>query len=146
VTGGWLDRSGQRWLLSAELGTNIAGVVLILTPVFPAGIALLALGQALPWFTRCRVCGWRPRVSSVGRAKKRFLRLRWLTSLDSCSQCGDNGQATPAARAQWVQSGAQAEDHVMWLVGLAVRLGIFVAIVAAVLWTIQGRYRLGWPY
>lgn len=136
----WLRRSGQAWKIQGSFLCNVlayAGITLsivlsweavpwLLVVVAFGSLVLLVLAKILVALPRCAVCGLWLESSSAGRHQRRP--ISWLTSIEACPICGDDGAATPDSRRRWRLSGGAAEPP-YWS---RARLAIAVALVVGV--------------
>jgi hypothetical protein len=143
----WLDRSGYgRRMAVASLGLPLGSLLVfvalraarwtrsgwILFLLLVAGFGLASANPILLALMRCRVCGLRVPGSSFARAVPRSEREAWLSRLEACPCCGDNGTATLDSRARWRASGLIAERP-YWS-----PLRVFVAILGTLLFILGG--------
>jgi len=138
----WLQRSGQTWKLHASFACNVVGFVgiavsivlpwtgarapwLLLLATF-GSVLLLILAPIVVALPRCDVCGLWLESSSAGRSQRD--RLHWLSSVERCPVCDDDGSASPDSRERWRSSNRPPEPS-YWS---RRRLAIAVAVVVGV--------------
>jgi hypothetical protein len=119
--GAWLRRTG--YLRRIQIGERLAiiGLAVFVVSVVEvqrfgfvplvAGWLAAALGSALAWSIRCRVCGSYLRRSEAGGKLTSRGRTLWLARLKACPVCGDDGLASPESRQRWVLAGAPREIY-----------------------------------
>jgi hypothetical protein len=99
----------------------------------PSGVAVFLLHAAV----RCGVCGLRLTSCAAARewGSRKWL---WLSTLEVCPVCGDDGTATTAAKARWAESGGQAEPRYWGSRRLILALLIIAGMAATWLWYVSG--------
>jgi len=113
----WLDRSGQRWKLRAGTMSAWAGVALLVAwfpfkwhfALLASSLLFLPAGFVLPMLIRCRICGLRLRTSRAMLEQPIGDRETWLSLLEACPVCDDDGRATSEAYVAWSASGRASE-------------------------------------
>jgi len=115
----WLDRSGQSWKLTTYPGLRLGSAILMVYgfhgPSPWSGLSLilgLAVGIVsfvLPKLVWCPVCHLHMESNSLARALPDADRFDWLTTLEKCPACGDDGRGTPESRASWEALGLSGE-------------------------------------
>jgi hypothetical protein len=138
----WLARSRQAWKIRWSQISALLGPLLIFVtapnlrrwgPVpMLLGLALGVLSIVLPHLVRCRVCGLQLHTSSEARRQPRFQVDNWITSLQLCPICLDDGWATAESRERWLQSGRTPEEPYWGMdrVALAI-LAVLLMLVSA---------------
>jgi hypothetical protein len=72
-------------------------------PLFTAGVAL-------PMLIRCRVCGLQLRTSRAVLEQPAVDRETWLSLLEACPACEDDGLATSGRQLAWSSLGSAREQ------------------------------------
>jgi hypothetical protein len=116
----WLDRSGQRWKLRAGTASTWAGVALFVVWVvlkwhfaLLGAIPLFTAGLVLPMLIRCRVCGLQLPTSHAALEQPAVDRETWLSRLEACPACEDDGLATSDQQLAWSSLG-RARERPYW--------------------------------
>jgi hypothetical protein len=110
--------------LSVALPWKGAPFLLIVTAF--GSVILLVLAKVLIALPRCGVCGLWLESSSTGR--RQHARLAWLTSVEQCPICSDDGLATPDARDRWRLQGRASEAPYWTRARLSLALGAIVGL------------------
>jgi hypothetical protein len=120
---------GSSFRLWLGLALGAAGFLGRMHLAFAFGFGLVILDQFLPMLIRCRVCGLRTWTSSQGLTLNVGDREEWVLALDACPVCGDDGEASERARAEWRASGRQPEPPYWSLKRILIAILFAVAFI-----------------
>jgi hypothetical protein len=128
---GWLTTAV---LTLALLPTQWAPVAIVVGLVFGGG------GQILLWLIRCRICGTRVWSCSTALALRRDQRMQWISTINACPVCGDDGRASDESRVRWVSAGSKRERPYWSWSRMLFAIVLAALILAAYSW-IARRYK-----
>lgn len=114
-------RSGQAWKIRASrLAVACGYALLFIALVGPRhwggvsallGTISLVVGLLMPALVRCRVCGLRLQSSTYARGLSIGDRTQWITTVELCPVCGDDGLALPDSQVRWAESGRSEDPY-----------------------------------
>ena len=118
----WLVLSGQRWKLRSGTACTWLGLALlcaqfvvrgrgaVVVPCVLGAFILLTAGFVFPLLIQCRVCGLQLLTSKLALQLPLAVRTIWLSKLEECPMCDDDGSATGDVRRTWSLSGRKRES------------------------------------